>query len=200
MDINMNAIAKMYESDPLFSSAHAALVFTFNFSSACYDRPAMNKMAAPAVGTGKGLGGLDGAAQAGFVRAELKLMGAIGEAMLTARVAPKFMPCECRRPCCAGNTPNVEYVEAINTLTRYALTKIPGCLSHAQMRKAIVERHFGAPLQLSDIADKCGVNKNTAVSHNATITKAFIAEESAAWATFEDRLTQCGMVESAAVA
>ena len=80
------------EAEPLFINAHSALVFAFNFSGQCYDRPMMNRMAAPSVGTGKGLVGLDGAAQAGMIRGEVKSLGKLAEAILIARFAPHSMP------------------------------------------------------------------------------------------------------------
>ena len=196
MDTTMQAIANLYKSEALFSSAHSALVFTFNFSMGYYDRPAMNKMAAPAFGTGKGLSGLDGAAQAGFIRAELQSMGLLTEAFLTARIAPRSTVCECRHACCSGHTPNREWVDAIDILSRHALSKLSGCLSHGQLRKAIVQRYFGVDIGLSEAADKCGVNKNTATDHNAKITAAFKDEEAQCMELFEDRLVELGIVES----
>lgn len=95
------------EGDTLFDNAHGALVFAFNFSGQCYDRPAMNRLATPAAGTGKGLVGLDGAAQAGFILAEVKGMGKLAEAILTARLAPRSMPCHCRSSCCASHRQKV---------------------------------------------------------------------------------------------
>lgn len=58
-----------------FTRAHAALVFALNFASDCYDRPVMNRLADGPRAAGKGLAGLDGAAQAGMVRAEAEASG-----------------------------------------------------------------------------------------------------------------------------
>ena len=189
-------ITRRYESEPLFSSAHAALVFAFNFSMDLYDRPLMNKMADPPAPVGKGLSGLDGAAQAGFVRAELHLMGAIPEAILIARVAPQGSPCECRRPCCSGKTINPGWADAIKTLTQHALVPLSGCISHYRLRAAIVQKFFGASVSLSDIAEVCGVNRDTASDHNQKVVKMLRTEETAAWGRFESRLIEAGMVES----
>jgi len=190
-------IARRYESDPLFLSAHAALVFSFNFSSDLYERPLMNKMADSPHPPGKGLSGLDGAAQAGFVLAELNQMGAIPRAILTACVAPHSNPCECRRPCCTGKTPNPVWVESIRVLAQHALVPLSGCVSHYRLRLAIVQKFFGDSVSLSDISEICGVNRDTASDHNHKVVKALKTEESAAWGQFETRLIDAGMVESA---
>ena len=81
------------QDEILFNSAHGALVFAFNFSGQAYDRPMMNRLATPSVGTGKGLVGLDGAGQSGFIRAEVKAMGKLSEAIIIARIAPRSTPC-----------------------------------------------------------------------------------------------------------
>ena len=188
-------ITRRYESDPLFRSAHDALVFAFNFSMDLYDRPLMGKMADEARPPGKGLSGLDGAAQAGFVRAELRALGLIPEAILIARIAPQGSPCECRRPCCSGKTLNPDWAEAIKTLTQHALVPLSGCVSHYRLRAAIVQKFFGASVSLVDIAEVCGVNRDTASDHNQKVTKMLKTEESAAWGRFESRLIEAGMVE-----
>jgi hypothetical protein len=188
-------IAKRYASDPLFSSAHSALVFAFNFSMAYYDRPLMNKMADDPRPIGKGLSGLDGAAQAGFVRAELRNIGAIGEAILTARIAPRSTPCECHRACCAGQIPSIEWTNAIDVLVQPAMGALSGCISHYRLRQAIVRKHFGDRVSLSDAAEKCGANKNTATEHNQRILKALKTAESAAWGRLETKLIELGIVE-----
>lgn len=197
MSTTDQSITRRYESDPLFSSAHAALVFSFNFSMDLYDRPLMNKMADGARPEGKGLSGLDGAAQAGFVRAELQLLGAIPSALLTARVAPHGSPCECRRPCCSGRTINRDWAEAIKTLTQHALVPLSGCVSHYRLRAAIVQKFFGASVSLADIAEVCGVNRDTASEHNQRVIKMLKTEESSAWGRFEARLIEVGMVDVA---
>ena len=81
----------MTDATPPFDSYIDALIFAFNASSENYDRPYMNRVAAPAVGSGRGLGGLDGAAQAGMIRAEVRDLGRMREAILLARFAPRWI-------------------------------------------------------------------------------------------------------------
>jgi hypothetical protein len=197
MQVETNeVIAKRYESEPLFASAHGALVFAFNFSMDLYDRPLMNKMADGPYTTGKGLSGLDGAAQAGFVRAELRNIGVIGEAILTARIAPHASPCVCRKACCSGNIPNVLWTNSIDVLAQHAMGALSGCVSHYRIRQAIVRRYFGDRVSLVDTAEKCGVSKTTVSEHNQRVLKALKTAEASAWGGFEAKLIELGMVES----
>lgn len=189
-------IARRYESDPLFRSAHDALVFAFNFSMDLYDRPLMNKMADGPRPEGKGLSGLDGAAQAGFVRAELHSLGAIPEAILIARIAPRSQPCECRKPCCSGQSLNPEWIGAVDALVQHAMAALSGCgVVHYRVRRASVLRYFGERVSLTETAEKCGISKNTVTDHNQKILKALKTDEAAAWGRFESRLIASGMVE-----
>lgn len=186
--------------EALFTSAHSALVFAFNFSGQQYDRPMMNRIASPAIGSGKGLAGLDGAAQAGMIKAELRALGLIYEAVLIARIAPKWTPCDCGAPCCGGRKTNGEWFDAIGTLTAYAKDALQGCFSHYNMRNAIVQKYFGVNISLADIADACDVNRDTASSHNARVLKVLKADESKAWAAIDGRLIAAGMVVEAKTA
>lgn len=152
--------------EPLFKSAHAALVFAYRFTSQQYDRPLMNRMADKEARTGKGLAGLDGAGQAGLIRSEVKGLGPLYESIVIASFAPQDVTCECKRPCCAGSKVNKEWSSAIDAITTEAMQHLAGKLSHYGLRRGIVERQFGAKHKLSELAEKCGVDKDTASAHN----------------------------------
>jgi len=159
------------EEEALFSSAHAALVFAFNFSGQQYDKSMMARMASGPTREGKGLGGLDGAAQAGMIRAELDRLDPLLMHILIARVAPPAVPCDCGRNCCAGSKPNKVWVDAILFLTERALGEMSGLLSHYLLRRGIIERCFGVKHNLADLADQCGVHRDTASAHNAKLVR-----------------------------
>ncbi|MEX3628437.1 MAG: DNA-binding protein [Burkholderia sp.] len=180
--------------ESLFSSAHSALVFAFNFSGQCYDRPMMNRLAQPAVGNGKGLSGLDGAAQAGMIRAKLRTLGRLHENILIARTAPKTIPCDCGSPCCAGHRTNLEWFDAAGYLTEHAKGALAGCFAHYRLRSAIIQKYFGVKISMVEIADDCEVSRTTANDHNAKVVKLLKAEESKAWAAIEDKFQAAGIV------
>ena len=160
------AALETYVGDALFSSAHAALTFAFNFSSQAYDRPMMNRMADGPARSGKGLVGLDGAGQAGMIRREIAALGQLREAIITACFAPQSLPCSCRRPCCSGQTINTEWSDAIGVITQAAVGQLSGCISNHRLRRGIVEKAFGAKVSISDLAVACGVSRDTASAHN----------------------------------
>ncbi|KUE88899.1 DNA-binding protein [Cupriavidus necator] len=192
----------------LFDSSHAALVFAFNFSGQQYLASAMNKAMTPALGRGKGLIGLDGAAQAGMIRAELGMLPELHQAVLTARTAPRDIPCECRSSCCKGRRPNSEWAGAVAWLTDRAMQQLSGSFSHYRVRRSILEKIFGARVNLAEIAEGCGVHRNTVSDQNAKL-KLWIEGERAkkglnaapgveqvAWTAIDIRLKASGMVKS----
>lgn len=191
-------MAQQNTDDALFESAHSALVFAFNFSGQCYDRPLMNRLASPAVGTGKGLAGLDGAGQAGMVRAEVATLGKLAEAILMARIAPRWMPCACRAECCSGKKWNKEWVDAISYLSDHVrTTALAGCATNGIMRREYVIRYFTPKdqrISLEVLADKHDVVRNTVTAHAGKVAKNLKAFEAVAEAAIDDRLRLVGMV------
>lgn len=110
--------------DIRFSSGHDALIFAFNVSDQAYDRPMMNRLAAPSIGKG-GLAGLEAPAQAGMIRAEVQALGGLHENILVARLAPRQRYCECRGACCSGRKPNPEWVGAVSWLSEHVRVTAP---------------------------------------------------------------------------
>ena len=206
--MGQSATAELLE--PLFESAHGALVFAFNFSGQCYDRPMMNRLASPAIGSGKGLVGLDGAAQAGMIRAEVQAMGKLAEAILIARIAPRSMPCSCRSSCCSGHKPNKEWTDAISVLADYVrTTALAGCTANGMMRREYVVRYFTRKddrISLEALAEKHDIHRDTVSAHAAKVALLLGGAhpkkgkpgvpglESAAMDAIEDRLRDIGMV------
>lgn len=192
------AAIEHFAEDVLFSSAHAALVFALNYSGQAYDRPMMNRLAAPATGSGKGLAGLDGAAQSGMIRAEIKALGKLAEAILIARIAPRWMPCACRAACCSGRTPNCEWTDAVAILADMVrTTALAGCTAHGLLRRAYIVRYMTAKdarCTIEEIASRYEINRKTAEAHYGKVSKYLRATEAAAEAAIDDRLRTVGMV------
>lgn len=156
--------------DALFNNAFQALTFAFRFSAEQYDRPLMNKLADKGSRPGKGLAGINGAGQSGMIRREVKALGPLYEAIVIASFAPHSVPCQCKAACCSGEKINKEWSEAIYVITDAAMMQLSGRLSHYQLRRGIVERQFGVKKTLTDLATKCGVDRDTASHHNAILT------------------------------
>lgn len=201
----MNVTGENTMEERLFDSSHAALVFAFNYSGQQYQASAMNKAMTPAIGSGKGLVGVDGAAQAGMVRLELSMLPELHQAVLTARCAPRDVVCDCGRTCCAARRPNPEWEAAIVWLTERAMQQLSGSFSHYRVRRAILEKIFGVRVDLQQIAEDCGAHRNTVSAQNAKLKlwiegerkKGLMAApgvESVAWLAIDGRLMAAGMV------
>lgn len=175
--MNQNACATAGIMDPLFETAHGAIVFAFNFSGQTIDRPMMNRIAAPSLGSGKGLVGNDGAAQAGMIRREVKELGRLFESILIARHAPRMRPCACRAACCSGHKPNKEWVDAISYLADHIrTTALAGCTSNGMLRREYVIRHFSRKderISIEDLAEKYEVARNTISAHSSKVAVLF---------------------------
>ncbi len=200
----------MQGENTLFQNAHGALVFAYNFAGQAYDRPMMNRLAAPSVGNGKGLVGLDGAAQSGMIRAEVQCLGKLAEAILIARTAPKSKPCSCRAACCSGHKPNREWTDAIATLSDHVRTAVyTGCSVNGLMRREYLVRFFTQKadrVSLDDLAERYDINRNTVSAHYSKLSTwlAGIPErkgkpgvpgmEELAWEAVEARLREVHIV------
>lgn len=192
----MSQAAVQVEVEPLFSSTHAALVFAFNFSHQAYDRPVMNRMADGPKRSGKGLVGLDGAGQAGMIRAAVDALGREEAMVITARFAPRRDKCECRQPCCSGYVPGREWRAAIDHLTEYVLRMaLAGTVSHYRVRNGIVRRIFGDTVNLGELAGHAGVGRDTMGDHAKRIAKHLGGIESRAMKAIDDKLYTKGVVE-----
>jgi hypothetical protein len=191
--------------ESLFDTADGALKFAYRFTTEQYDRPLMNRLADKVKRTGKGLVGVDGAGQSGMIRREVQSLGRFVEAIVTARYAPRTTPCACGAACCSGEKLNPEWADAIGFITTEAVSRLSGKLTHYRLRRGIVERQFGVKHKIGDLADACGVNRDTASEHNSIITtwlagekrtipNAKVGEIARAIAMAEGRLNNAGLV------
>lgn len=194
-------------TEPLFKSAHDALVFAFNYSGQQYGKTQMSKIVTAGTGTGKGLSGLDGAAQAGMIRAEVRRLGEIGEAILTARYAPGSIPCPgCTCPVCPGEHPNLEWTAAIKTLEEYLKKDLlASCRTTWDMRMQYVMRLFLPPkmnVPFSELAARNliggkPVSKRTIREHFSLVKRHFQGEnglEPSYMRFIEDMLSERGVI------
>lgn len=94
---------------PLFKSTHDALRFAYNFNGT---NVVTATLGIPPGGNGKGLGGLDGAAEAGNIKRIVESLGEKVTAWAVVSFAPSRFPCSCGRSCCKGWRENPEWSEA----------------------------------------------------------------------------------------
>lgn len=152
----------MSDDNQLFKSAHEAMTFALNYRG----QPAlsvMNRMGQDPSGMpGKGLSGLDGAAQAGIIRHKLSTLGQLHERILIADIAPRSYPCPCRSYCCSGFTRNQEWVDAICWLSDIVReAALEGHRTTHPIRRACVEVYFGKRLTAVQIASELDITEQT---------------------------------------
>lgn len=153
---------------PLFANAHDALTFAFNYSTQQYALSPMAKLRETGIGSGKGLVALDGAAQAGIIRARVGQLPALQAACIIARYAPRFEEC----PCCQSRDKMTEqYREAIATLAEWSVSICTG-MTIRNMRGAIIRSFFERGVSISEVAKELNVPKATAYDQKSRIHKA----------------------------
>lgn len=154
-------------NEPLFKGAHQALTFAYNYSSGTVDRPMMLKLADKVKRTGRGLGGLDGAAQAGLIQREMLDLDRLQQQIILAKFLPKAAGC----PCCGHDVPSIDWLTAVRAISDEAMARgiLSGHLVHRAVRDGIVARYFGQKLLLGDLAVKAGINADTVTAQNAQI-------------------------------
>ena len=173
------AKVQTFVEEPLFRSAHDALRFAYRFNSNQYSMTAMSKMMCGPVGNGKGLSGLDGAAQAGMITLMVKDLAPTYQASLVAR----YVDQEDRR-----------FMEAVNRLTMDSICAVSG-ISHRHIRQALIARHFGHKVNLGEVAQKCDVHRNTIGNHQRVIRDYLRKVEDAAFDRITVSMKEKGLIE-----
>lgn len=190
-------------TEPLFKSAHDALVFAFNYSGQAFARATIVPMRAKGIG----LGGLDGAAQAGMIKAEVKNIDRLMQAFLIARFAPSAIPCNCKRPCCSGRRSNEEWTNAIGVLSLHLKEVVLlGCSTTIDMRVDYLRKtlRIGKNLSFDELARKHHISESTIKRHMLEVRKFILGHFSngvrqaglgeKAMTAIADRLEQAGIV------
>lgn len=191
------------DQEAIFRTVRGAVMFAMNYTHGTLKKSALVEMMGGASRVGRGLGGLDGAAQAGMIRTEIGRIRQRRRSIIVARCASPTMPCACKAMCCRGWRENPEWAEAINDLTGYVLEEgLCGMLSHHRLRRAMVARYFigktapsGAKQNLGEIAQICGVHRSTASAHNKAVVEHLKREEQLATYEIEGLLKVAGVIE-----
>lgn len=178
------------DGEALFQSTHAALVFAYNFAGQAAPPILYRLGQVQAAVQGKGLSGVDGAAQAGFIRYEVARLGKVEEALIIGRIAPSGFPCSCGRACCSGKTKNFERADAVALLADYVKDEaLAGCATDYVTRRDYVEAYFGRNGGRNDkVCDK------TEQRHKKRIGGVLKHFESEAQRKIDEALKAAGMV------
>lgn len=168
LTISLLPSTPVVEAEPsrLFATAHAALTFAYNHTDQVYDKPMMARMGETAGGSGKGLGGTDGAGQSAYIFSALEKLPRLYRAILVARFAPQTDRCKC----CQGTVDRHDWLAAVREISDAAACEaLSAHPTPRVLRDAIVARYFGKDVKLSEAAERAGVSAATATNHNGKI-------------------------------
>lgn len=174
----------------LFKKPDEAVIFALRFTSQQYAQSEMAKLLkSSSRASAKGLVGLDGAGQAGFVLARLERMDPKHKACVVARYSPRTIDCKC----CGQPAPKVEYREAIDQLADHVSQYLSGALSVRRIRYAIVQEFFERRRSIGKVADEVGVPRRTAYDQKNKIWPHLVELDKMATAEMSDILADiCG--------
>lgn len=178
------------ESDPLFESAHQALMFAYTFSANQYAVTAAAERVIAMCGReryerpmpyrqSRGLKGLDGAAQAGMIRAAVLRLDPLHQAYIDARFD-------------VLNESRRRFAVRVVALTMRRLVQVGPEL--ADLVVIMVRRHFGEKIALDDYIEHFGLPRATLFRRAARIRKAIQEHADTAMMRIEDLLVAQGIV------
>jgi hypothetical protein len=178
-------------NDYLFDTSRDALMFAFRFCGQQYAK-APELMKGKVIGSGKGLIGLDGAGQAGFISREARSLPKAQFYALLARFTDRFNPCTK----CGTEQPTDEWMGACKWLAEeYRIELAPE--AHIKLMTLLVQRHFSPHKRsLADIATFFGDGLSKVKHINAKLSPALKKLEGTAQAKIDERLTYLGIVHS----
>lgn len=177
--------------DPVFKSAHEALIFAFNYAGQQSPRTPMTRlMQGPSLGRGRGLVGLDGAAQAGMVLAAVERLPKEQAHVITVRYGDVRHEC----PCCGQPAPPQGWVDAVDALSHCVeLEGVPRRVRHAVIERAVCRRKWDA----ARLSLEYGLSERT-LRHSCLQLKRRLAKaENAAIAYLDDYFAERGLVGEA---
>lgn len=188
------AASRQQYEEPLFRSTQSALLFAFNHAHGQVKPSALAAMVGKPKPPGKGLGGLDGSAQAGMIKAEIDALGPLQKWIITARFAATSIPCACRRPCCRGTISAPEWTEAIDWLTGHVLQALSGNLSRYHLRRASVESYFGVKTNFIRVSEQMRMSRDDVSVQNKKVSDYLKENEPLAMYAIDGRLRAAGIV------
>ena len=130
----------MIDDIPPFKSAHAAVIFALNYAHQQSPKTPMTALLrGPAGGSGAGLSGLDGAAQAGMILRAIDALTHDQRAVLIVRFGDFRSEC----PCCGQPAPSAEWNEAMSYLASSVdLEGLPRIVRFAAIERAVCRRKW----------------------------------------------------------
>ncbi|ADG20378.1 conserved hypothetical protein [Paraburkholderia atlantica] len=187
--------------EAVFNDAVHALRYAYSFNSQQYGKSLMARMYGPP-GSGRGLSGIDGAGQAGFVLAEIEKIPLVQQAVLFVRYAPTSFPCSCGADCCSRQRPNKAWQAVVDWIAEHHVAALlPGCVRNVRLHRQLVrETLTGERSEYAALGKQYGVHAQTVAKHAGVIrtalvgTRAHIGEMDRALVRADELLRAAGIV------
>lgn len=152
---------------PLFPSTHAALAFAFSHHERAGKPNLLGKLSSKTLITeGRGLSGIDGAAQAGMILSEVFQLP---EAQRSVIVCKFSRPSPCK--CCGAPQDTTAKKESVELLAQLTLSEMQRERPNLNLRRALVRRHYGERRRLEELARSMGVHQNTIITHGKKVSQ-----------------------------
>ena len=137
----------------LFDSMHDALMFAFRYNCQQFTPSIIARMMKGPIASGKGLGGLDGAAQAGMILAMVENLDPYEKSMITAKYS----------------NDQAKIIQAQMTLIPPVMACLPTGMHSRRAADVLIQRWFGARIPMPDIAKLVCTPSSTIYRHWAAI-------------------------------
>lgn len=174
----MTTQAAQINEDTLFDSAWSALAFAYRYSPQQYQPTPMARLMRGSIGSGKGLHGLDGAAQAGIIRAEVEKIREFERSAIVARFAIDD---------CEGLAAKIRLIQP-------ATASLGTGVHSRRLVDALVQRYYGKRVHLKDLSEMIGIHPNTMTDRWRSIRRVLSEIEHRGMDMAEARLQQAGLV------
>lgn len=186
-------MSAVMEVEPLFLSAHEALIFAFNFADQQYAQSPMARLYRTP-GSGRGLVGVDGAGEAGMIMAEVMRLDPLERDALCVRFTRVRSECHC----CGHETDKPQVREALARLERYAADSTANT-SNLSLVRALLRDYFDlSPLGTARmVAEQHQVHRNTVSNHSGNVKRALRMLERRAEGKIERLLSLSGKIAEA---
>lgn len=172
----------------LFNSAQAALTYAYHYAGQQSPRTPMTRLLqGGAIGTGKGLSGLDGAAQAGMILSRVAKLPQEQQDVLRVRFGDVRSDC----PCCGQDAPCDEWLDAVDALSHCVeLEGVPRRVRRAAIERAVGRRKWDA----AGLSREYGLSERTLRHQCLQLKRRLGKAENQAVATLDEFFTAAGLV------
>ena len=174
---------------PLFNSVQSALTFAFHYAGQQSPRTPMQRIlqGGMPLGKGKGLSGLDGAAQAGMILGELSRRPREQQLVLRVRFGEARRECSC----CGTLMPCQEWREAVSELARcQELEGVPPVVARAVVERAVCRRKWDA----GRLSHEYGMSERTLYRRAQEVRQRLGKVENAAVRQLDEVFAQQGLI------